>query len=394
MAKTRHIKLWSAAVVLVVIAGLVAWRIEAILAGPSHQYAGRGAQGGRMLALDAVRAERRSVPYVISASGTAETEHSVAVRAQVGGTLQRVLFDEGDEVKAGQLLFVIDPEPYRIAVAQNTGQVEQDEAKLAADKANAERMANLVKSGYVSTQDDENAAALVKQDEGTLASDKAKLAQASLQLGYTQIRAPISGKTGALAFKSGNLVQANGTTALVTINEIAPILVQFDIPQSQLPPLMKNLEDPALNVAVRGPDGNLVEGDGKLVFMDNTINPDSGTLSLKAEFSNAKRLLWPGELVTVELTLAIEKDAVVIPAIAVQPGQNTGYVYTIEKGKVQVHDVEVAREFGGLAVIAKGISPGDVVIFHVPRELREGMSAKAKLLPFPSTTQTAAAATA
>ncbi|MGH8426799.1 MAG: efflux RND transporter periplasmic adaptor subunit [Gammaproteobacteria bacterium] len=384
-------KHWGIGLVVLIGTGVVAWRVYALVAVSPGQ---GGKHHGVSLTVDAVRAQRQAVPLTIQASGVAQTEHSVAVQAQVAGTLQKVLFQEGDEVKAGQLLFVIDPKPYQIAVAQAQGQVEQDQAKLASDRANAERMAKLIKSGYVSTQDNQTAEALVQQDEGTLAADQAKLDQAKLQLSYTEISAPIDGKTGALAFKSGNLIQANGATPLVTINQIAPILVQFNVPQSQMAQVLAHRDDKSLSVDVRGPDGSLLAGDGKLVFIDNTINQDTGTLSLKAEFPNADRMLWPGELLSVDLTLTVENDALVVPTIAVQPGQNGSYVYAIADGKVAVQNVVVAREYGGLTVISKGLAAGDVVVEHVPRELHGGMPAKARLLPFPTSAAAAASASA
>lgn len=382
---------WAASAALTVLAGLVAWRVHALVAGA----AGPRVPVPHAVRVDAVRAARRSVPLVIEAPGTVTSEHSVAVRAQVGGTLREVRFHEGDEVAAHQLLFVIDPEPYRIAVDQAEGQVEQDKAKLAADQANAARMAKLVKSGYVSTQDDQNAAALVEQDRGLLAADEARLAQAHLNLSYTHITAPIAGRTGALAFKAGNLVQANDAVPLVTINQIAPIEIRFDVPQAQIGSLLAHRNDPALSVAVRGPAGQLVAAGGRLVFIDNAVNSGAGTLAVKAEFANTGRRLWPGELVTAELVLSVQKDALVVPAIAVQPGQNGDYVYTVADGRIAVRDVAVAREHGGLAVISHGLSPGNVVVVHVPRDLREGMPARVRLVAFPSgSSGTAAAADA
>lgn len=367
---------WGLVTCLLIVVALAAWRVTALLGGGGGRHARRQAA----LPVDGVRVTRRSVPLVISAPGVVQTHHSVAVYSQVSGILQQVFFEEGDEVKAGQPLFQIDPQPYQVAVEEARGQVEQDKAKLAADRANAQRTANLAKKGYVSTQANQNASALVAQDEGTLTADTAKLKQAHLELGYTRIAAPISGRTGALAYKSGNLIQANGSTPLVTINEIAPILVQFSIPQSQLTALMRHRNDPALGVSVRDPSGRVVATDGHLVFIDNAINQTTGTLTLKAEFPNTHRVLWPGELVSVGLRLAIQKNAVAVPSVAIQPGQRGSYVYTVTHGTVGVRNVHVVREYGGYAVVDRGLDPGDVVIVHIPRQLHEGLAVRVNLL--------------
>lgn len=388
MTGSKKLRRWSIGLgIAAVILGLVGWRVHVLVSKPADAH-GVGRDAPR-LSVDVVRAGRRAIPRVIETSGVVETRHSVAVRAQVSGMLKKVLFNEGDEVKAGQLLFVIDPKPFEAVVTQNEGQVKQDEAKLASDRANAERMRNLVKSGYVSKQNNQNAQALVEQDEGLLDADRAKLAQARLQLGYTKITAPITGKTGAIAYKAGNLIEPGDTTALVTINQIAPILVQFDISQSNLALLLAHRDDPGLKVAVRGPNGKTIANDGRLVFIDNTINQNSGTLSLKAQFPNKNRRLWPGELATVDLILGVEHNVIAIPSVAVQPGQNGSYVYLVEDGRVAVRDVSVGREYAGETVISKGLSAGDVVVVHVPRELHQGVAVRTNLLPAVAASATA-----
>lgn len=388
MAGRRVPVRWIVVAMVLIVIGLVTWRLLGRLGSQGRPHF----RGADTIEVDAVRVSRQPVPLVLHAAGTVETFHSVAVRPQVGGVLEKVLFDEGDEVKAGQLLFVIDPKPYEVQVAQARGQLEQDKAKLASDRANAERSGRLVKQGYVSSQDNQNAQALVQQDGGKVAADKAALDQAELQLGYTKIRAPISGKTGALAYKAGNLLQANDTTPLVTINQLAPIQVQFDIPQSQIDLLQRYRHDPALNVFVRSPGGSLAASDGKLVFVDNSVNQGSGTLTLKAQFANTRHQLWPGELVHVELQLTVQPDLAVIPNTAVQPGQQGDYVYVIHGGKVVVRNVKVLRQYENYAVIGQGLGSGDKVVVHIPRDLHEGLAVRANLMP--DVTLTASAATA
>lgn len=358
----------------IVVAGLIAWRIYAATAPAPHSRMGAG--HGFSLTVDTIDVGKQPVPLVFQANGRAQTRHSVTVRARVGGMLQKVLFQEGDRVKAGQLLFVIDPEPYKIQVAQAEGKVGQDQAKLAADQASAERMSKLIGNSYVSEQDYQNAKAQVKQDKATLASDKALLEQAKMQLDYTQIRAPINGKTGEITYKAGNLIDANGATALVTINQISPISVQFDLPQAQLPELLQYRKTGDIGVAVADASGKTIATDGKLVFINNVVDQNTGTLSLKALFPNTARAIWPGELVTVNLTLTVQKDKLVVPMVAVQPGQQGSYVYTVENGRVAVRNVDVLRNYEGLAVIESGLKPGDTVIVRVPRELREGLPVK------------------
>jgi len=367
---------WILLGAILAVMGVLAWRISGLMSPARHH-----PSMADSMEVDTLRVTRQPVPLVLHAAGTVQTHHSVAVRAQVGGILQQVLFNEGDEVKAGQLLFVIDPKPYEVQVAQAKGKVEQDKAKLASDQANAERSARLVKQGYVSSQDNQNAAALVLQDKGTLATDEAALEQARLQLQYTHIHAPISGRTGALAYKTGNLIQSNDSTPLVTINQISPILVQFDIPQSQITTLQHYRHDPALNIYVRASDGSLVANNGKLVFIDNTVNQNSGTLTLKAEFRNRKDELWPGELVHVSMQLTVQPNAIVIPDTAVQPGQQGNYVYVVDNGKVKVQDVTVQRQYQSYSVISQGLDTGDKVVVHIPRDLRDGLAVRAHMLP-------------
>lgn len=360
----------SIAIIVLALAGLAGWRIY----DNTHPDAMRDPHRHDTTSVDVVAVAQKSVPVVLRLTGHAQTEHSVAVRARVGGVLEKVLFHEGDEVARNQLLFVIDPAPYRIQVAQSEGQVKQDEAKLEADEANDKRLGGLTHGGFVSAQDVENARAQVKEDRAAIATDKAKLAEARIQLGYTRIRAPIGGKTGAIAFKSGNLIQVSDATPLVTINQLSPILVQFDVPQSQLPAVRRYYRDGAMTVTALQADGTPIERDGKLVFIDNGVNQSSGTVSLKARFPNPRHQIWPGQLMMVDLTLTTEHNVNVVPTIAVQPGQQGSYVYAVQHGKVRVRNVTVRREYRGMSIITGDLHPGDLVVVRVPRSIRDGIS--------------------
>lgn len=353
--------------VLVLIAG---WQLRQRLdgrGGPAEARIKRPA-----LTVVTSRVRILSMPVQIHAVGQVESEHSVAVRAQVSGVLTRVAFAEGSDVKAGQLLFQIDPAPFRAAVAQARAAIARDRASLSNARWQVQRLAPLVKLDYVTPQEYESAKTAEAQARAAIEADKAQLEQAQIQLGYTTIRSPIDGRAGAVSVKAGNLVDASAATPLVTLNQISPILVRFSVPQSQL--------DTVRRYARRGPIAVRLAGDrsdapdpGRLVFIDNTVDPSTGTVTLKAEFPNRSRQLWPGQYAAVDLQLAVQKGAIVIPETAVQPGQSGPFVYVVKKGRVAVQSIQVARQQDGDAIVGSGLSGGETVVVQVPRNLREGL---------------------
>lgn len=319
----------------------------------------------------------KPMPIRLEAVGQVESQHVVQIRPQVTGVLKHVAFAEGDEVSAGQLLFEIDPAPFRAAVAQAQAALARDRAALAKARWQADRLEPLAKLDYVTPQEYEDAKAAVTQARAAVAADKAAIQQAEIELGYTAIRAPITGRTGSIAFKEGNLVQANGATPLVTINELSPIRVRFGIAQGLLDEIRRYQAQGSIRVMVQpGGTGDGAPSDGRLVFVDNSIDPITGTVTLKAQFDNAKRLLWPGQYVTVEMVLAVQPNAVVVPDSAVQPGQNGSYVYLVDDGHVKVRSVRVVRQLDGLSVISEGLQGGETVVAKVPRNLRDGAAVK------------------
>lgn len=362
----------------IIIAGVIAWRIYANTTMPAGAMRARMAM--QTLTVDTVSASRRSIPLVYMTDGLARPHHSVTVRARVGGVIEKVLFEQGERVEEGQLLFVIEAKPYRIKLHRAQARVQKAEARLAADKAKAKRLKKLVGNQYVSPQDYKNAKAQVSQDKAMLAAARARLDKARLQIDYTKIRAPISGKAGAITYKEGNLIDGNGSTKLVTINQFQPIEVWFELPQSKLATLLKYRGKGELRVSVSDANGHLIANNGKLVFINNEINKKTGTLRVKALFPNRNRAIWPGQLLTVTLRFKVQDNALVIPMIAVQPGQEGTYVYAVEDGKIDVRQVEIKRQHQGLAVIEDGLKPGDDVVVRVPRRLEEGMSVKANPL--------------
>jgi multidrug efflux system membrane fusion protein len=336
---------------------------------------GKGERGP--LTVKAAQAIVKPMPVMIEAVGTVEPEHSVQVRAQVNGVLQAVHFKEGDRVKAGQVLFQIDPRTFQAQYNQALAQLARDKAQLENARAQQERLEPLLKREYITRQEYDVAVTSAKSLEATVQADQAAAEAARIQLEFARIRAPISGRTGTLAVKPGNLVSAAGSSPLVTINTMDPILVSFSIPERQLDDIRRFQNDRQMRIEIL-PDRNAPPAaEGKLVFIDNTVTPQTGTVLLKTRVPNANEVIWPGQFVNVRIVLTIEPEAVVVPEAAVQPGQEGSFVYMIdESSKVKVQPVKVSRQLGSEIVISSGIKPGDRVITEIPQALETGATVR------------------
>ena len=332
---------------------------------------GKGKKGrGGPITVSTVTPKRQPMPVVIDAVGTVEAEHSVAVRPQVNGVLTAVNFKEGDYVKAGQLLFQIDPRPMQAAVEQSRAAVARDEAQLKQAQAQEGRLRPLIEKDYITHQEYEIAATAAKSLEATVNANRAALEQAQIQLAYSRIVAPIAGRTGSLAVRSGNLVTAGtGSTPLVVINSTRPILVSIPVPQRYLDDVRKYWGTPDLKVEIASNRGGVTLVEGKLVFIDNTVNPTTGTILLKAQVKNESEELWPGQFLAARIVLRMEKDALVLPEGAVQPGQESSFVFVVSDGRARATNIEVDRQIGEQVVIAKGLKGDEQVVIDVPPTL-------------------------
>ncbi len=343
----------------------------------AEQKGTKGAKGGRgaPLVVKTARAEVKPMPVLIDAVGTVEPEHSVQVRAQVSGVLQSVLFREGDKVQAGQMLFQIDPRTFQALYNQAQAQLARDQAQLENARVQQDRLEPLLKREFITRQEFDVAVTSTKSLEATVAADRALLEQAQIQLEFTRIRAPIAGRTGALAVKPGNLVAAGaggGGAPLVTINSTDPILVSFSIPERQLEEIRRYQNEKETRIEILPDRAGPVAAEGKLVFVDNTITAQTGTVLLKTRVSNRVEVLWPGQFINVRIVLKIEPEAVVVPEVAVQPGQQGSFIYMIEDGKAKIQPVKVSRQIGGEVVIAEGIKAGDIVLTEIPQAIAPG----------------------
>ena len=309
----------------------------------------------------------------IKAIGTVTPLNTVLVQSRVSGPLQQVFFEEGQKVEAGQLLAQIDPADYKVELAQAQGQKEQNIALLKSAEQDLERFAKLKEQNTIAAQQMNAQQALVSQLKGAIKSNQAAIDAAALQLSYTQIKAPISGRLGLRAVDPGNLIQANSAEGLVTITQSSPIAVVFTIPETQLQQVRSAFRaGSALSVEAWDRAEQMQLTSGTLTTLDNQIDIATGTLKLKAEFANQNEELFPNQFVNVRLNVAVQSGAVTIPQDAVQYGSAGTYIYTIEDNKAQIRQVKLGPVDNGMVAIEEGLSVGTPVVLEGLDRLRPG----------------------
>ena len=316
-------------------------------------------------------AERKDVPIDISAIGTVEAYNTVGIKSQVTGEITSVNFKEGDNVRKGQLLFTIDPRPGEADLRRAEATLAKDQATALNDKAQAARYAELFKQGVVSKQQADQMVTTANASEALVKADQAAVENAHVQLQYTKIYAPISGRTGNLMVQLGNVTKANPDSPIVTINQITPIYVTFTIPEQFLSEVKRYMAQRKLTVAATIPN-DPQPATGLLTFIDNAVDTQTGTIKLKGTFENRGYRLWPGQFVNVDLTLAQQPNAIVVPTQAVQTGQSGQFIFVIKNGVAEMRPVDVARTINGQTIIARGIEPGDTVVTDGQLRLRPG----------------------
>ncbi|HEV8410761.1 MAG TPA: efflux RND transporter periplasmic adaptor subunit [Gemmatimonadaceae bacterium] len=300
---------------------------------------------------------------MIHANGLVEPAQTVAIQSQVGGVLTAVHFREGDEVKAGQVLFEIDPRPFQAAYAQAVAVLARDNAQLVSAKNDADRYAALVQKDFVTKSQADQAVAAAAAAKALVAADQAALDNAKFNLENATIRAPISGKSGILQVKQGNLVKPGSNPPLVVINQIHPIDVHFTVPDRELPQVQKYAAaEKKLRVIVT-PRGVASAEEGVLNMLDNGVDTTTGTVTLKAQFANPAGHLWPGQFVAVAVELYVQEGAVLVPTTAVQTGQDGQFVFVITPDRTAVvRPVTAGLVVGDRTVIEKGIDVGMTVV--------------------------------
>lgn len=307
---------------------------------------------------------RKSVPVQLRTMGNVEPFTTVGIKARIDGTLNRVHFTEGQDVQKGALLFTIDPRPLEAALRQSEATLARDRAQFENAKKDAGRYAELARKGYVSQEQYEQLRTNADALSAVVQADLAQVENAKLQLGYCSIYAPVSGRAGGLLLHEGNLVKANADTPMVVINQIQPVNVTFTVPEKDLPEIRKYMAAGKLPLQVEAfssaEDKSPVRG--SLSFIDNAVDKATGTIMMKASFPNQDRRLWPGQFVNVVMTLAVRKDATVVPSAAVQTSQQGQFVYVVKGDTAELRPVIAGIEYEGLTVIEKGVTPEEQVV--------------------------------
>jgi multidrug efflux system membrane fusion protein len=364
----------AAFAVLAIAAGLVLPRtFDATKPSPAQAQtrgAGAGAQTVPVTPGTVVEAD---VPIVLEALGTVQPSNMVTIKSRVDGQIVASEFTEGQNVKAGTVLFQIDPRPFEAALAQAQAAKDKDEATLASAQADLTRASQLVTQGYKSQQGYEQAKAQVAQLQAAIKGDEAQIATAKLNLSYATIKAPIDGRLGARLVDAGNMVRASEAAPLVSIAQIRPIDVTFTVPQENQNKVREKQTREPLAVQAIGEDGKTLLSTGKLTLIDNQIDQATGTLKLKASFANEDERLWPGLFVNVQLIVNMRRGVPTVPAQTVQDGPNGTYVYVIkDDNTVERRPVEVAAVQDGIAVVTKGLKPGEKVVVEGQYRLTNG----------------------
>ena len=329
--------------------------------------------GGQTSSVKVVPVEKGGLDVEVRSIGTVTPLNTVIVRSRVGGVLNKVTFTEGAEVKQGDLLAEIDPAPYRAQLEQAQGQLQQNQAQL----ANAEVDLNLYQGLYaedsIARQQLDSQAALVRELKGANKSQQAQVDDARLQLSWTRIEAPISGRLGLRRVDAGNLIAANDSDGIVTITQTKPIAVMFTVPEVEVPALVKAFNgDTSLRVEALNRNEQTVIATGKLATLDNQIDTTTGTLRVRAVFENTDNELFPNQFVNVRLRLNSIDDVLTVPADAVQHGSQGSYVYVVEDSKAYIRQVTTGVVDSGRVAITEGLKPSDRVVLEGLDRLRDG----------------------
>jgi multidrug efflux system membrane fusion protein len=321
-----------------------------------------GGQGGAVPVTTAV-VSQKAMPLDVRVIGTVIAASTVSVRAQITGEMTSVNFQEGEDVEQGQVLVRLDRRPLEAALHQAQATLARDEAQAANAKAQAVRYQDLAQRGIATREQVDQIMTNTAALEATLGADRAAVESAKVQLDYATITSPFAGRAGLLQVHPGNLVRANDTNPIVTINRITPVYVSFAVPESLLTDFKRYMGQGTLGVEAVAPNDERPPSIGHINFIDNAIDPTTGTIKIKGTFPNTDRRLWPGQFVNVKVTLTSDPQAIVVPSTAVQAGQQGTFVFIVKPDQtVELRPVTVARTRGDESVMKSGVARGETVV--------------------------------
>jgi len=311
----------------------------------------------------AAKVVQKTVADTIRAIGRVEAFSTVDVKAQINGQVMQVHFLQGQDVKQGDLLFTIDPRPFEAALQQAQANLAKDRAQYHEAAADEQRYLTLLRENVGSRQQYDQVEATAASLSASMQADEAAVQTARLNLEYTEIRAPIDGRTGDLLVHAGNLVKPDADTAMVVINQVHPVYVDFSIPEQKLPDVREFMAEQKLAVQVSLPEQQGPLESGELSFVDNSVDSKTGTINLKGEFANADSRLWPGEFVNTTLVLREHPGAILVPSQAVQTGQQGSFVFVVEPDmKATIRPVVIGESLDNQTVVTSGLKPGETVV--------------------------------
>jgi len=354
------------------------WAVSAFFFGCSNGSADpkqtrAQAAGPRAVSVAIATVQRQDVPVYLSGLGAVTAFNTANIKSRVDGQIMKVNFVEGQFVKEGELLIEIDARPYQVQLEQMQAQLFKDQASLRDAKLNLDRYTALIPSGSIAQQQVDTQKATVDQLDGQVRTDQAQIDNAKLQIVYTRITAPFSGRVGLRQVDPGNIVHAADTNPMLILTQLQPIAVIFTLPEDVLPEVAQQMKQRTLEVDALSRDDQTKLATGKLLTIDNQIDPTTGTAKLKAVFDNQNNKLWPNQFVNADLLLETRKNSTVVPTAAILRGPQGTYVYAVNSDKtVQDKPVTVSLTQGDTTVITNGVNPGDVVVTDGQDKLQRG----------------------
>lgn len=334
---------------------------------------GKGGRGQMTIPVGVAKAEVRDLPIILNGLGSVDAYNTVAVKSRIDGQLVKVSFREGQEVKEGDLLAQIDPRPYEVQLSQAQATLFKDQSALKDAKVNLDRFQQLSKDGVIPRQQLDTQESLVGQLEGAVRADQAQVDNVKLNLAYTRITAPVSGRIGLRQVDVGNMVHASDPNGLLIITQLQPIAVIFSLPQDQLQTVAQHMRSGRLQVEAYSRDDQTKIATGTLLTIDNQIDVTTGTGKLKAVFDNRDRSLWPNQFVNIHLLLEVKKNNTVVPVAAIQRGPQGAYVFTVKPDKTaEMRNVSVGVSQGNYTAVTQGVQPGDLVVTDGQDKLQPG----------------------